>query len=624
MRFYDIEQIETVVKNQTLDEIARAELLALMIRMNVLYMIKCAGSGHIGSSFSSLDIVLWLHLHVLAENDIYFSSKGHDVPALYAILIALNKLPFEKLHELRKLNGLPGHPDIHTPNIITNTGSLGMGISKAKGFVKADRLRGVNRQVYVLTGDGELQEGQFWESLVSAANGNYHEITVIIDHNKIQSDKWVSEVSDLGDLEAKLTSFGWQVYRCDGHDFKALDITIKKSQNVLKPTVIIADTIKGQGVGFMTATHYKELEDELYSFHSGAPNNKLYLQAVTELETKISSYDLNLTLTEVPMPTGKPQQQPQKLISAYAKALVAQGDKNPDLVVLDADLMLDCGLIPFRDKYPQRFVECGIAEQDMVSQAGAMALAGLLPVVHSFACFLTTRANEQMYNNLTEHSKVMYVGSLAGLLPSGPGHSHQSVRDIALMSSLPGLILFEPCCENEVELALNCLSQISQSCYIRLCSIPYEVNFKLPDDYQLHIGRGVFVRDGVDAAIITYGPVLLTQAIKAAEQLNRDQDLDIAVINMPWLNQFDKDWLSSICTKYNTIFVFDNHYEEGGLGGQLKSEVCSLHESTRVFTKGIREVPACGQNDEVLAYHQLDAQGIHELIAHELMVEPVC
>ena len=153
-----------------------------------------------------------------SNDDLYFSSKGHDAPGLYSVLIALGKLPFDKLHGLRRLGGLPGHPDVGVPGMVINSGSLGMGISKAKGMVRADRLKGHKRHYYVLTGDGELQEGQIWESLISAANAGMGEITAIVDHNKLQSDYRVSQTSDLGDLEAKFRSFGWHVERCDGHD----------------------------------------------------------------------------------------------------------------------------------------------------------------------------------------------------------------------------------------------------------------------------------------------------------------------------------------------------------------------------------------------------------------------
>src|SRR5256712_10446622 len=126
----------------------------------------------------------------LRVGDMFFSCKGHDAPALYAVLIGLGLLPEEKLHQLRRLNGLPGHPHVETPYIQANTGSLGMGVSKAKGMAIANRALGRPRRGFVLTGDGELQEGQFWESLASAAHMRLGEIVAIVDHNKIQSDTW--------------------------------------------------------------------------------------------------------------------------------------------------------------------------------------------------------------------------------------------------------------------------------------------------------------------------------------------------------------------------------------------------------------------------------------------------
>src|SRR2546429_1794770 len=204
------------------DPVERAACFADACRLNALYMIERAGSGPPGTTFSSLDIVSWLHLEVLGDGDRYFSSKGHDAPGLYAVLAALGELDFELIHSLRRLNGLPGHPDVAaTPQVVTSTGSLGMGVSKARGFVLADRFLGRSGRVYVLTGDGELQEGQFWESLQPTANRGLHEITVIVDRNRVQSDTWVSQVSDHGDLEAKVAAFGWGVGRCDGNDVRA-------------------------------------------------------------------------------------------------------------------------------------------------------------------------------------------------------------------------------------------------------------------------------------------------------------------------------------------------------------------------------------------------------------------
>src|SRR5947208_8105093 len=157
------------VRAEVTDRIARAEILADVCRVNTLYMIMNAGSGHIGSSFSSTDIITWLWTEELTEAnsgaptaDTYFSSKGHDAPALYSLLIALGKLDFDLLHRLRRLGGLPGHPDVDTPFIATNTGSPGMGISKAYGMARARRFAGRGGRIVQLTGDGELQAGQVW------------------------------------------------------------------------------------------------------------------------------------------------------------------------------------------------------------------------------------------------------------------------------------------------------------------------------------------------------------------------------------------------------------------------------------------------------------------------------
>src|SRR5687767_2801422 len=274
----------------TLPAVVRAETFAALARVNVLYMIARAWSGHIGTSFSSLEIMSWLFLNEIrdldkgpAACDIFFSSKGHDAPALYSVLIGLGLLPEEKLDHLRRLHGLPGHPHVETPFIQANTGSLGMGISKAKGMAIANRHAGRPRRIFVLTGDGELQEGQFWESLGSAANMGLGEIVAIIDHNKIQSDTWVEKVSALGDLDAKLRAFGWHVVRCDGHDVPTLERTFRAIEKVTNlPKVIVADTVKGKGVSFMEGQNALKASD-LYLFHSGAPPEQQYVDGLAEL-----------------------------------------------------------------------------------------------------------------------------------------------------------------------------------------------------------------------------------------------------------------------------------------------------------------------------------------------------
>jgi transketolase len=626
------------VRRLNMSSFERASLFADLCRLNALSMIAFAGSGHIGSSFSSLDIFTWLLLHELRGGedggapDLFFSSKGHDAPGLYAVMIACGQLPPDALHKLRRLGGLPGHPDVATPNIVTNTGSLGMGISKAKGMVFADRLLGRHRRIFVMTGDGELQEGQIWESLISAANHGLDAITVIVDYNKLQSDIWVSETSDLGDLEAKFAAFGWEVGRCDGHDFASLAGALDEMRNRNgRPKIIIADTVKGKGVSFMESTSMAEGQ-ALYRFHSGAPDQESYARAAQELIARANHAldqvgTARLRLDPVERPARVMPGSAESLVAAYSKALIAEAERNERIVALDGDLVLDTGLIPFRERFPRRFLECGIAEQDMVSQAGGMALQGLRPIVHSFACFLAARPTEQIYNNASERSKVIYVGSLAGALPGGPGHSHQAVNDIGVLGAIPGLDLVEPCCAAEVAPLLAHLLHVSEgSGYLRLVSVPRAVPYSLPADYRPRAGHGVTLRDGADGVVIGYGPVLLPEAWQAANMLSEREGIELAVVNLPWLNRVDTDWLRATVEGKRAVFTLDNHLVNGGQGRMIAAAIAelALDPAPLVRRFGLKDFPVCGQNDEVLRAHGLDAESLAEAMADSLIDRQIC
>ena len=607
------------VRGGVADPIARAEVLADLCRINTLYMIMQAGSGHIGSSFSSTDIITWLWTEALRDPngtsrdaEVYFSSKGHDVPALYSLLIATEKLGFELLPKLRQLNGLPGHPDVSTPFIATNTGSLGMGIAKAYGMARANRYTGRTGRIVVMTGDGELQEGQIWESLQPCANERLSDIVVIVDHNKFQSDTAVAAVSDLGPIEEKFRVFGWEVRRGDGHDFRVLRDTLAHFDTVTdRPKVFIADTIKGKGVSFMEGI---ACGDQTYHFHAGAPTLENYVKATRELIARINTKLEALgqpaaSLTPAPLPVRIAPKHPEKIVLAYGDELLAMARQRPEIIVMDADLLSDCGIEAFKAELPQRFIECGIAEQHMVSAAGGMALRGMLPVVHSFACFLTTRANEHIYNNATEKKKIIYVGTLAGVVPGGPGHSHQSVRDISAIGAVPGLIAFEPCSEKEARLAIRwAVEQNAESTYLRFCNVPLDLPYAMPDGYALQVGRGVTLRQGTDVAIIGYGTMLLTNAWKAADELAQ-QGISAAVIDLPWLNRIDDAWVKTLGA-YKHIVTLDNHYLEYGQGVMIAAALARNGVRAEVSPIGLAEIPACGSNADVLAYHGLDPAGI--------------
>jgi len=276
--------------------------------------------------------------------------------------------------------------------------------------------------------------------------------------------------------------------------------------------------------------------------------------------------------------------------------------------------MVDTGVHPFAQAFPSRYVEAGIAEQDMVSQAGALALKGKLPIVHSFACFLSTRANEQIYNNATEHTKVIYHASLAGLLPGGPGHSHQSVRDISAVGSVPGLVLIQPANEAETRLALRwAVADNPDSTWLRLTSIPVEVPFRLPEGYRLQLGRGVRLRGGADGAIVAYGPVMLAEAWRAAELLEA-RGRSLAVINLPWLNRIDGAWLEEVLADVDRLFLVEDHYVDLGQSAFLIPKLAGLRRSIETHVFGVEGVPVSGQNREVLQHHGLSAERLADRI----------
>jgi len=603
------------------DPIARAQLLADVCRLNTLYMIMNAGSGHIGSSFSSTDLITWLWTEELAAAnsgapgaDTYFSSKGHDAPALYALLIALGKLDFDLIHKLRRLGGLPGHPDVETtPFIATNTGSLGMGISKAYGMARARRFTGRRGRVVLMTGDGELQEGQIWESLQPAANEKLAEIVAVVDHNKLQSDSAVAAVSDLGNIEYKFRAFGWEVRRVDGHDFRAIRDAFAHFATIAdRPKVLIADTVKGKGVSFMEGL---ACGDQTYHFHAGAPSLENYLAAVDELTARINRQLASLgrpalAVAHAPLPTRIAPAQPEKLVLAYGDELLQMARTRKEIVVMDGDLLSDCGIEAFKEELADRFIECGIAEQHMVSAAGGMALTGMLPVVHSFACFLSTRANEHIYNNATERTKIIYTATLAGLIPGGPGHSHQSVRDISAIGSVPGLTAIEPCSEREARLAIRwAVEQNTASTYLRFVNVPLDLPYALPASYALQVGRGVMLRDGRDVALVGYGPLLMTNAWRAADEL-ASQGVSAAVVNLPWLNRIDEAWVADTFSRFAAVVTLDNHYVALGQGVMVAAALARTGVRADVRSVGLTDVPVCGSNAEVLAHHGLDAAGI--------------
>lgn len=268
-------------------EVSELKTVAKSVRRHVINMLFEAESGHPGGSLSSVELLVGLYFNYMKfdpknpkdpDRDYFILSKGHGCPVLYAVLAERECIGQDKLCTLRKLGSqLQGHPgsDTDLPGIEVSTGSLGWGLSVAAGAAIGAKIAKKSNRVYCLMGDGEQQEGSIWEAAMAASHYKLDNLCGIVDWNKLQIDGEVEKVMSIQPLKEKYESFGWNVIEIDGHDFNQVLDAYKKAETVKsKPSMILADTIKGKGVSFM--------ENEV-GWHGKAPSRELAEKALAEL-----------------------------------------------------------------------------------------------------------------------------------------------------------------------------------------------------------------------------------------------------------------------------------------------------------------------------------------------------
>lgn len=268
-----------------MDKYQDLEQKSKWVRETILKMINEAGSGHPGGSLSEVELLVYLYYRKMKidpnnpndpERDRFILSKGHSCPTLYSILADKGYFSKDTLLTLRKTNTiLQGHPSIITPGIDSVSGSLGNGLSVALGMALSARRNNRNYTTYVLMGDGEQQEGAIWEAAMEIAHHKLNNIVAILDYNKIQILGYVSDIETIEPIEDKWRAFGWNVIRVDGSSFESIDKGFSKVTQSKKPSIIIADTIKGKGISFM---------ENNCVWHGKAPNDEELSKALKELE----------------------------------------------------------------------------------------------------------------------------------------------------------------------------------------------------------------------------------------------------------------------------------------------------------------------------------------------------
>jgi transketolase len=279
-------------------EIAKLEQIASQVRRDIVRMVHRCASGHPGGSLGCADFLVALYFEAMEHNpsfkmkglneDVFFLSNGHISPVWYSVLARAGYFPVSELNTFRHLNSrLQGHPTTHEglPGVRIASGSLGQGISVALGVAAAKRLTYDDRLVYVLTGDGELQEGQIWEALMYAAHNRADNLIVTVDWNGQQIDGSNDQVLSLGNLPAKFEAFGWEVVRCNnGNDMRTIVAALAKAKAASgkgKPVALLMKTEMGAGVDFMMGTH---------KWHGSAPNADQTADALSQLTETLGDF----------------------------------------------------------------------------------------------------------------------------------------------------------------------------------------------------------------------------------------------------------------------------------------------------------------------------------------------
>jgi len=265
---------------------AELKAIAKELRVDIIRMLVEAGSGHPGGSLSCIDLLTILFFHKMrhrpndpqwTERDCMVLSKGHCVPALYAVLAKAGYFPREDLLTLRKLNSrLQGHPDHHSfPILEASTGSLGQGLSLAVGMALAGKVSSRDSRIYCVISDGECQAGQIWEAAMAAPKFKLDNLCVLLDYNKIQLSGAIKDIMELEPLGDKWRAFNWHVIELDGHDYTAVIQALDYSETIKdKPTLILCNTIKGKGVSFMEGK---------WEWHGKAPTKEEGQRAIEEI-----------------------------------------------------------------------------------------------------------------------------------------------------------------------------------------------------------------------------------------------------------------------------------------------------------------------------------------------------
>jgi transketolase len=594
--------------------------IANQLRIHSISATTTAGSGHPTTCCSMADVMAALffgHMRYdpknpkFHNNDRFVLSKGHAAPILYAAWAEAGLFPVEELQKLRRIDSdLEGHPTPRLAFADVATGSLGQGLGIGVGIALAGRLDKLDYNTYVLLGDGEAAEGAVWEAASLAGVYKLNNLIAIVDCNRLGQSQATAFGHDIGVYRKRFEAFGWRVETLDdGHDIEEILEVLSGVGLDDKPLCIIAKTYKGAGVSF--------LQDK-DGWHGKPLNKEEAAKAIAELQPSSKS----AAGVKIPAPNALPA--PANAVpasfppisyklgdavatrEAYGAALVRVGETDQRVVAMDGDTKNSTYAEKFFKKFPERFTECFIAEQNLVAVAIGFGTRGKVPFASTFATFFT-RAFDHIRVAGISTANLKLVGSHVGVSIGEDGPSQMALEDIAMMRAVAGSVIFYPSDAVSTEKLLEVMALNRGIFFLRTSRPKTPVIYG--NDEQFPIGGAKVVRQGAGDKVTVVGAgVTLHEALKAADVLAKE-GIGITVIDAYCVKPLAKDVIKAAAAKTNNLVVtVEEHYAEGGLGDAVAGELSA--EGVKVHKLAVRELPRSGKADELLAKFGLDAAAI--------------
>lgn len=605
--------------------IASLHNIATQLRIDSIEATTAAGSGHPTSSMSAAEIMATLFFSVMKldpanpkapGNDRFILSKGHAAPVLYSTWAELGFFTREQLLTLRRIDSdLEGHPTPVLPFVAVPTGSLGQGLSVGLGMALSARLSGNPSRTYVLMGDGEIAEGSVWEAAEVASHDKVDNLCAIVDVNRLGQSQPTMLQHDMETYRQRWSAFGWNAIVVDGHNVaQLLEAFEEAAQTKGRPTVILAQTLKGKGVSFIedkNGWHGKPLSKddaakaipELKAQFVADSGVKAWPQAPAQVAPE------STTLQPIAKPTFDPSKQ-FATREAFGQALAALGEHNQQIVCVDADVENSTYTQDFQKVAPNRFFEGYIAEQNMVGMTMGMAATGKVPFASTFACFLTRAADFIRLAGLAE-SNIKLVGTHAGISIGEDGGSQMGLEDLSLFRALPHSVVLYPSDAVSTWYAIDLVARTQGLSYVRTGRPKAPVLYAADEPFAL--GKAKVLRQSKDDVVTVIGAgVTLFEALKAYDRLQQ-QGINIRVIDLFSVRPVDAETLLAAArATNNTLITVEDHNAAGGIGDAVSEAVSP--EGVRVHRMAVHGVPRSGKPEELLERYKIDASAIVEQV----------